>query len=490
MDESCDKVEGVTAKKTPSLGLSVLSVTAILLVIIGGIAVLKVDFHVILLIAISLACLVTRQLGHSFDEIVQFMVNNLARAMSALFIFMMVGAIIGSWIKAGTIPALIYYGVNLISPSWLLPSGFVLCTIVSVCVGTSWGTVGTMGLVIMGIGSSLGIPAPLTAGCVISGALTGDKMSPISDTTNLAAVAAGATLYGHIKAMMLTTVPSWLICLVIYTVLGVQHGGATVDYAQVELTRSTLASSFNISVVMLLPIVVTLTLSLFKVSPLIAMFSGVAMAVLMGVIFQGAHWTEMFSAVNHGYSHDTGVKVVDKLLNRGGIQSMMWSVSLSFIIIALGGVLEGGGYLNVIVDALSRRISKAAHMVPVTILTAVFINISTSDSYSSIILTGTLYQKMFDKVGLARRMLSRCVEEGATLTIQLFPWTAAAAFYAGTLGVPTADYAPYAFLCFINPALSIGLAYLGIFLIFAKDAASSSLPDGARTDVPGGTDVS
>lgn len=456
------------SKRTPSFSLAFGTFMLFVGILAIGMLALKLDVHGLLIIGLVIVCFATRRLGYSFDEMIQMMVNGLSRSMSALFIFIMIGAVIGSWMEAGTVPALIYYGLKLLSPKIFLPAGLIICSIMSVACGTSWGTLGTVGVALIGIGESLGMPLPLVAGMIVSGACFGDKMSPISETTNLAPISAEADLYDHIRAMMYTTIPTFIICLVAYTLLGFKYGGSSMDLSQVKIIQDTLTANFNISIIVLLPVVVTLGLSLMKYPALIAMTAGVFTGGLVAVIFQGSTLANILNVVNYGFKIDTGILLVDKLLNRGGIQGMMWTLSMSLIIIGLGGILDEAGYLPVMVEKMTKVIKKPASLVTAAIATTFGNCMATGDSYMPIILTGKLYGRAFDKAGIARSMLSRCSEEGGTLAVPIIPWSVTAGFFSGTLGVSCADYAPYALLNWINPLLSIVLAYLGIFIIYNK----------------------
>lgn len=462
----------MTEKRLPSFNLAISVFLMFLLLIIVGMMVLQLDLHALLIIGIVIIMFASKRIGYSYEELIQFMVNGLAKSLPALFIFIMIGAVVGSWIEAGTVPALIYYGLKILSPKVFLPAGLIICSLMSVATGTSWGTVGTVGLALIGIGESLGVPLPLTAGMIVSGACFGDKMSPVSDTTNLAAMSSEADLYDHIRTMMLTTVPTYVICLVAFSIMGLKYGGNSMDVSQIQTIQSLLSTEFNINIFILLPMVVTLSMSLMKVPALVAMTAGVFTASLVSVIGQGSSLSEILSAINYGYSTETGSVIVDKLLNRGGIQSMAWTFFMSFEIIAIGGILDGAGFLPVIVERLTRVIKRPASLVTTAIGTTFANCMATGDSYMPIILSGKLFSGAFDKAGISRRMLSRCCEEGATLAVPIIPWSVTAGFFAGTMGVSAVEYIPYALLCWINPILSIVLAYLGIFIVYNKDSKS------------------
>jgi len=455
-------------KNDPSFIVSLLVFLSIVGILISGIFLLKVDIHVLLILGLCITCLISLKYGYSFDELVKGMEKSISRAMTALLIFILIGTIIGSWISAGTVPALIYYGLNILTPRLFLPIGLILCSLTSLSTGTSWGTAGTIGIALMGMGVGLGIPAPIVAGMVISGAFFGDKMSPISDTTNLAAVSAGANLYNHIRAMTYTTIPSYLLALIIYTFIGFRYANGTGNTADIELIQGTLSANFNLNPIVILPMIILFTLNIFRFPAVPAMIIGTLSGVIVAIIFQGINIGEALTAINYGYTNQTGIALVDNLLVRGGIQNMMWTFSLSFIALCLGGVLELVGYLKVLIKGILSKVKNVGSLVTLVIGTTLLGNASMGEIYLGIILNGTLYKEAFKERDLRPEMLSRLLEEGGTLTGALIPWTTAGAFMASTLGVPVVEYGRYAFLNIINPLLSIILSFMGIFILKTK----------------------
>jgi len=455
-------------KNDPSFIVSLLVFLSIVGILISGIFLLKVDIHVLLILGLCITCLISLKYGYSFDELVKGMEKSISRAMTALLIFILIGTIIGSWISAGTVPALIYYGLNILTPGLFLPIGLILCSLTSLSTGTSWGTAGTIGIALMGMGVGLGIPAPIIAGMVVSGAFFGDKMSPISDTTNLAAVSAGANLYNHIRAMTYTTIPSYLLALIIYTFIGFRYANGTGNTADIELIQGTLSANFNLNPIVILPMIILFTLNIFRFPAVPAMIIGTLSGVIIAIIFQGISIGEALTAINYGYTNQTGISLVDNLLVRGGIQNMMWTFSLSFIALCLGGILELVGYLKVLIKGILSKVKNVGSLVTLVIGTTLLGNASMGEIYLGIILNGTLYKEAFRERNLKPEMLSRLLEEGGTLTGALIPWTTAGAFMASTLGVPVVEYGRYAFLNIINPLLSIILSFMGIFILKTK----------------------
>ena len=455
--------------KKPTFAYSVTACLTFLIVVCLGLVVLKIDTVITALCGLVIVVLMSRALGYKFIDQEKMMMYNVWRTMPAMFILASVGAVVGSWIAAGTIPALIYYGLKVITPTLFLPVGLLLCSVMSMAIGTSWGTVSTLGIVFMGIGASLNIPPAMTAGMVISGALFGDKMSPISDSTNLAPVGAGTDLFSHIHAMTKTTAPTYLITLVFFIIMGLKVGDVAVDMATIDAITSDLAANFHINVITLIPIIIMVTLSVKKFHPLVAMYSGVLAGAIVAVFLQGVSIAEIFSYLNYGFSIDGVNEMIAPILNRGGLQSMMWTFSLAMIVISLAGVLQGVGYLNAIVEVITSKIHKPAPMITVAIVTAMFITAVTGDSYSGILLTGTLFAGAFDRVKLDRSILSRCTEEGGTLFVAIVPWATSGAYFTSLLGVPTLEYLPYTILAWLNPLIAILFAFMGKTLIFRDD---------------------
>lgn len=448
--------------RSPSFGVSLLAVAAIIAILMVGILTLHVDLHILLILGLISTTLIGMSQGISFTRFADGMAAGVTKGLPAMFIFILIGVLIGAWISAGTVPALMYYGLKLVSPAVFLPMAFLLCSLTSLCTGTSWGTAGTMGIAMMGMGMGLGMPGAWVAGAVVSGAVFGDKMSPISDTTVLAAVSAGADLYDHIKAMLYTTVPAFIITLILYAVMGIHYTSGELVLGDVDMITSTIEKTFNLNPIVMLPFFVLLALSLLKVPATAAMMIGALTGTLVGIFFQDMSVGQALTAMNYGYTEKSGVELVDKILIRGGIQSMMWTYSLSFIALSLGGALEESGFLKTLIHGLMARVSNVGTLVLTVIATCTLSTAAMAEVYLGIILNGTAYKKFFEEKGLKPAMLSRLTEEGSTCMGSMIPWTTMGAFISGTLHTPTWDYAPFAFLNYLTPLISIIFAYMGI----------------------------
>ena len=451
----------------PGFLQSVICFGGVIVIVIAGLLWLEISLHSLLLIALVWVAVHSAFLGFSFQAIKTAMISGIQKGLGAIFIFFLIGVLIAAFIESGTIGGLIYYGVDLLHPTIFLPAGLVLCSLMSLATGTAWGTIGTIGVVLMGLGEALGIPLPVVAGMVVSGASFGDKMSPVSDTTNLAAMSADTDLYSHIYSMLYTTVPTYVICLIIFTVVGLSYSGQTASVQELLTLKQHLAIEFAIGPLTLLPLIVLFVLSLKRTPAEISMLGSVATAVVLAVAMQDRSVSEVLNSLNSGYAADTGLERLDVLLTRGGIQSMMWTMSLALLALSLGGILDRAGFVRVLLSGLLRRIKRTASLMATTIGAGVVANMSMGEAYLSIIFGGQIFKDAYAEDNLENHMLSRCLEEGATLTTSLIPWTTSGAFITGVLAMSPLEYAPWAFFNYINPLLSIVLAYMG-FGIFRK----------------------
>jgi NhaC family Na+:H+ antiporter len=457
--------------KLPGFYHSLVCFGGIILLVSVGILIYQVNMHTLLLLCIVWASCNAYLLGCEFKTIKLAMNSGIGKGLNAIYIFILIGVVIASYIESGTIAATVYYALDMIHPTIFLPAGLLLCSFMSLATGTAWGTVGTVGVILMGIGSVLNIPLPLVAGMIISGASFGDKMSPVSDTTNLAAASAETDLYKHIQAMLYTTVPTYILCLIIFTVIGLQFSGHALPTSDIAAFKNGLSAEFVISPWALTPLLVLFVLSIRKIPAEPTMIASVITAVVLAVIMQDRSLIDIMASLQDGYKIETGQENIDVLLNRGGIQSMMWTLSLSLFALALGGILDVFGFLAVLLNGILIRIKTAATLVMTTIFACILGNVTMGEGYLSIVMGCQLFKKKYRDQGLENHMLSRVVEEGATLSVGLVPWSTSGAFYFAALGVPTLAYAPYAFLNYLNPIISIVLAYLG-FGIFRRKAVS------------------
>ncbi len=450
--------------KTSSLPHALLVFLTLVLMISVGFFKMGISLHIILYFVLIWVALNARMLGHPFGDIRRMMSKSISRSLSAMYVFLLIGMVIASFMKSGTVVALIYYGLDFITAQWFLPVGLVLCAFMSLATGTSWGTVGTLGVVFIGIGTVLNVPLPLVAGMIISGATFGDKLSPVSDTTNLASMSTDTDLYEHIRSMLYTTIPTFIIVIIVFAYMG--YGvDQTTSFADIENIQKVLAENFHLNpFITFIPIVVLFVLSMKRAAPEVTMTASIVIASIIAIVYQDNSITTVANALWENSKGETGTEMIDDLIGRGGLYTMAWTLMLSIMAIAMGGILHGAGFLRVLLEGIISRIKNAGSLVAATISTAVMGNLSMGETYIVIILNSQLYKKAYQEKGVKSSVLSRSVEEGSTLTTALIPWSTTSIFYVTTLGVQTLDYAPYALLNYINPILGIVFAYLGIAL--------------------------
>ena len=466
MTSPSSRSDTASQARTPGLAQSLLCFGGNFLMISTGLFVFQISLHVVLFFCLLWTALHAWLLGHDFTTIRGMMNAGISNALPAIYIFVLIGMLIAAYMQSGTVAALIYHGLNLLSPALFLATGLILCSLMSVATGTAWGTAGTLGVVLMGIGTTMQLPLPLVAGMVVAGATFGDKLSPVSDTTVLAAMSAHTNLYRHIGSMLYTTVPAYVLTLVILLVLGFGYADVALPVEAIAGMQSALAGSFSLGLLAtVLPLLVMLVLSLRRVAPEISMSASVLTAVAVAVLYQERGLVEVLNALWANQPGTTGVASLDDLLGRGGIMSMAWTMLLSLMALALGGILYAAGFLQALLEGIIARVQRTATLIATTIGAGVLGNMGMGEAYISIILNCQLFRKAFEQKGLDNAVLSRSVEEGSTMSTGLIPWTTAGAFYAATLGVPVLDYAPYAFLNYLNPLISIGMAALGIGLL-------------------------
>ncbi len=421
-----------------------------------------IEPHIPIVVSCVVAALMAYRCGYRWDAIITGILDSIARATEALIIVMIVGMLIGTWVLAGTMPAMVYYGLDLISPSAFLVVGAVLCGIVGLATGSSWTASGTVGVALMGIAAGLGINPAIAAGMVISGAYMGDKWSPLSDSTNIAAATAETPLYEHVRSMMTTTLPSFCIALVLYAVVGIQVGSQGFDAHTVNEIQAAISSEFNIQVWIMIPVLVVIFSAVKRIPAIPSLLLAVAIAGIVAMISQGNSVADVLGAMHYGYEADTGNAIADKLLNRGGLDSMMWTIGLIMFALAFGGILEKTGFVEVLLGGVARRIKSVGGLVTATIITGIICDFVLTDQYLAIIVPGRMYAKIYDQKGLKRSFLSRTLEDGGTLWSPMVPWNGCGAYQAATLGVYNLDFWPYAFMNVINPIYAIIISYLGI----------------------------
>lgn len=453
-----------------SVGLALVPIITMIALIYISLQILQQGVHIALFLSTVVAASIALKAGYKWKEIEEYMIDSISSSMSAILILIIIGMIIGTWILSGIVPTMIVYGLKLISPKVFLLATLIICSVVSISTGSSWTTAGTVGIALIGIGDSMGIPLPMVAGAIISGAYFGDKMSPLSDTTNLAPAMAGADLFDHIRHMIYTTGPSFLIAGIIYGILGLKFGGNSVDASQVNAIISGIESTFVISPVLLLAPLLIIVMVIKKVPAIPGLVGGVFLASLMAIAVQGTDLSSVFSAAYRGFSSETGIQAVDKLLSRGGLMDMWYTISLVTFALCFGGIMDRSGMLEVLANKILSSAQNTGSLILATLLTAIATNLFVGSQYMAIVIPGRMYAKAYEAKGLHPKNLSRCLEDAGTLTSALIPWNSGGAFMAATLGVSPLAYAPFAFINLINPVISAIYGYTGFTIEYLDES--------------------
>lgn len=451
----------VVTKKEMSLLWAMIPLVVMILCMIVAVVVLEQGPHIPLIIGTSVAALVAWKHGFKWNDVEEMMYKGIKLALPAVVIIMLVGLTIGAWIGGGIVATMVYYGLKIITPAFFLVTICVICMIVSLAIGSSWSTMGTIGVAGMGIGLSMGIPAPIIAGAIISGSYFGDKMSPLSDTTNLAAGLTGTDLFVHIRHMLFTTVPGIIIALTVYGFLGMKYKESNIDQESIQQVILMLEKSFVISPWLLLVPVAVIGLVVKKVPAIPALVIGIVLGSIAQVVVQGGSFSDAITALQSGYVIETGNKMVDGLFNSGGLDSMMYTVSMTIVAMTFGGILEYSGMLQSMMNQILKLAKSAGSLVASTIIACFTTNATCSEQYISIVVPSRMFATAYTKMGLHSKNLSRALEDGGTLTSVFIPWNTCGVFILGTLGVGAFEYAPYAVLNYVVPLLSIGYAVTG-----------------------------
>jgi len=428
-----------------------------------------------LLFSAGVAGVVAMVLGQKWDTLFDGVISSIGSALPALIILLMIGALAGTWLISGVVPAMIYYGLEILNPTIFLFATCIICSIVSVATGSSWTTVATVGVALMGIGRILGFGDGMIAGAIISGSYFGDKMSPLSDTTNLAPAMAGTDLFTHIKHMMWTTFPSITIAALMFLVLGFTSGSGA-DVEGVESLQAAIASKFNISLGLFLVPVAVIALIVKKVPAAPALLIGALIGGITAIAFQPqiieslategvgygqAAYMAMIDAMTTDVAIVTGDAAADDLLSSGGMNGMLGTIWLIICAMIFGGIMEASGMLERIAQTILHLAKSTGSLIASTAGTCMVFNVTASDQYLAIVVPGRMFAKEYEKRGLAGENLSRTLEDSGTVTSALVPWNTCGAYHAGVLGVATGTYLPFAFFNIISPIMTIFYGYMG-----------------------------
>ena len=432
--------------------------------------------QIALMLAAAVAGVIAIQLGFGWDGIKKKIVSTIGSAMPSILILLLIGSLAGTWLISGVVPAMIYYGLDIISPRLFLFTAVIVSAVVSVATGSSWSTIATIGVALLGIGQAIGINEAIVAGAIISGAYFGDKMSPLSDTTNLAPAMAGTDLFTHIRYMVYTTVPTLVITLIIFLIIGFRYdfSNATVDVANV---KTAIEGTFSVNPLLFLVPVLLLAVIIMKVPPLPALLIGTLLGGIFAIIFQPdvirqiagdienystASYFSVMKAMFGDVSLVTPDENVNELLSTSGMRGMLDTVWLILSAMVFGGVMESAGLLKRITQPIIKYAKTSGSLVASTVGTCIFFNTTASDQYIALVVPGRMFRKAYEDQGLKPEVLSRTLEDSGTITSVLIPWNTCGATQSKVLGVDTWAYAPYAFFNIISPFMTVLFAYLNI----------------------------
>ena len=454
-------------RKKPTLAQALTPIIFMVVALALGYGVFKINAESIIISSAFIAGIIALRLGYTWEDMQNAIIEKIASALPATLILWSVGLLIGALMFSGAVPMIIYYGVQMINPKLILVTAFLSSAILSIVTGTSWGAAGTIGVAMMGIAGGLGVSLPATAGAVVSGAFFGDKLSPLSDTTNLAPMAAGSELYEHIKHMLYTTVPASLVALVVYLFVGFSASGDLVRPQSVQLMMDQLDAMFNFNIVLLLPFILVILGSVKKWPTIPTMLGTSLLTVVLGAAVQGFNMVDGFTSLISGFDitmtgfTGTPTEEVIKLINRGGVASVTSTTVLIFCAMGFAGIVSVSGMLDVVLDLLMSKVKSTAGIIISTIVSCFTVAFVTGSSYLSILVPGELFKDVYPKKNLHPKNLSRTLEDSGTVLVPLIPWSAAGAYMAATLGVDTLEYLPWAIMNYSGMIFAIIFAITG-----------------------------
>jgi len=433
--------------------------------------------EVLILMALSFSSIYLMYNGYSWDTIQHNITKKVGESVPVLMILFSIGVLIGSWIVCGTIPMLIYYGISLIDPNWIYIFSFLICIVFSLLTGTSWGSAGTIGIVMIGVSEVYDANMAITAGAIVGGSFFGDKLSPLSDTTNIASLATDTPLFDHIKSMMYTTGPSAIITAIIYIVLSpaiIGDGNSSaIELTQITKTMEGIDAIFNFNIILFLPMLVVIWGSVTKKPIVMTLLGSAWLAMLLAFVIQDFSFSNIFQSFNKGFSIEMAAnKNVDadvlNILNRGGLYNLIEGITVSILIFAFIGTLKVMNSIDVVIKSFMSTITTQKQTVLAALTMTAFTNLTTSNQYATSFVIGEAFKKKFDKMGVPRKVLSRSIEDAGTMLENLAPWTPSGIFMAATLGITSLEYAPYQFMSLINIIIAYIFAATGYACFFRK----------------------
>ncbi|WP_032122681.1 Na+/H+ antiporter NhaC [Clostridium amazonitimonense] len=450
-------------QKKPNLFLALLPIISLILIALPSAIKWKSGMNVPIIFAIIISCLVGKYIGISLDDMEKSLMKGASRAMSAVFILIIVGSIIGLFIVSGVIPTLTYYGLNLITPKLFLPSAALVTAIIATATGTSFNSIATIGLALMAVGTAMGFPAHIVAGAVLSGAYFGDKISPLSDTTTVASSMSGCNIFEHVFHMMASSLIALFASIIMYYFIGINFiSTINTDWSTIEQLSNGIINNFNINPILILIPLLGMVFALKKIPTIPSLLVTAIISGIFAIILQGSHITELFKIATFGYQSNTGIKMLDSLLSRGGINSMGGTIILLILASALGGILEEIGSLESILDSIKKVVHSNRGILMSTIFSGLFISFATGAQILAIMIPARMFSNVFKEKGLHTKNLSRIVETVGTVGIILVPWSVHAIFASSILGVEPLKFIPFIFFAFIDLLINIVLGFTGI----------------------------
>lgn len=442
-------------KKVPSFRYALFTLLILAALMVISLRFLGAPLNVVMMLSWMLMNVLTLPLGYSYVELEKKALDTVRNGLQPVVIMLGVGALIGVWIAAGTVPTIIFYGLKIINVKYYLLTSLLLCSIVSLCTGTSWGTMGTVGVALLGVGGGLGVPAGMTAGAIICGSWFGDKLSPLSDTTNFAAGVMGIDVMTHAKHMLYSTVPAYIVTAVIFLFLGFKISGTTADMGLIDQISVGLMDNFKIGIVTVIPMAVVITMLLMKKAPAQSILTGVILGIVIAIFYQGFAPELVFKSCYSGFSKEFDMEYLTTLLNRGGMNSMNSTIQALIFTTGLGGIIKETGIIYVLVSKFSRAIKSVGGLVASAICVSYMsIGLTGSHCFAAIMVQSTMLD-LFKSKGLKPQNVSRICEDCGTIGVTIIPWGVTAVFIMNTLSIPFEAYAPYAFFCYLCPVFSL-----------------------------------
>ena len=475
-------------RRKATLGYAIFVFAGILGIILGANILIKAPIAPMFLIIWLFIYPATMMLGYTFEEVNAAMMDSCRNGLGAVLIILAVGAMIATWIAAGTVPALIYYGLMFINPQYFLLSAFVLCSMVSLACGTSWGTMGTAGIAMFGVGASLGIPPGVTLGAIISGSYLGDMLSPMSDSTNVAAAATGVDLIYHCKQLAIIVLPISCLTGILFMVIGMQYSVDTFEASFIGEIMSALSAKFSLGFVAFIPMIVLLAMLMAKMPAMYSMLFSAVVGATVAAMYQGLPADQTVQVFWNGYVSDTGHKFIDSLLNRGGVRSMFNPACMMLFAFGMVGAFNTVGILDAVVNPIIKRVKTVAQLSAISQVISIIGNTLGTNTFS-LLMTGTLMTPAYHKYGLHPVNLGKSLNSTSTVICPYIPWNASGIFVAGMFSVPIANWAPYALFSYLMPIAAFLFVLFNFRVIPADPVLVPQPTGGASTETATGSEL-